>query len=262
MVSRKSGLTIGILALAISFSSLSANDLPKEEEEGMVLESVFIDSAGEKDASGSTQAEDTQGSISPSSSLLMDGEPEKKTKRKHRPKSHLDGKLSLGKGEKLSDEEINLSLLVFAKEEEVKKRAFIEAQEKKKKEEEEAQKMLAESQLSNVETVASSGFSIEEQKARVSAGLSQFPDATDALVPLETIMEEVSTPSVVNFYGASCVDGKCVVLADGGSYKVGDIIFGDEKVLSITKDKIKTTTREVNFRDVVVVVPVAIQNEQ
>lgn len=238
-----------LLAILFSASVLMADELPKEKEEGEVLESVFI---GEK-----LNASDVIPSTIKTSDSTKDA---KIPSKKYKDLSDLP----LGEGGALSDDEINRSLLQFSKEEELRKKALKEQKERAK---------IEASQPTTNPMVGSSGnpfgatgmispsaqtISIEEQKARLMAGLSQFPNQQDPsignpMIPLSTsvenAVEEVPQSILVTgtFYGVSCVNENCVLIGSDKRYSVGDTMSSGEKIISISKEKLVTSKGDFSF---------------
>ena len=235
MINKSMKILIGSVSIFACLSLSIADEIPQEKEEGQVLESMFIDSGSEgkippitPELSSSTT---TKASGSESG---MDSQKEASV--------HIDSNTAstLGKGNSLTDDEIDRSLLLFTKELEIKKQKALEEKERLAKEAEEASSDEAEFESG---IIAKKEISIDEQKERLNAGLSQFPEdasSSGILPPVPVVVAEQ-----IMFYGVSCINSNCVAITGNGIFKVGDIVAGDEKIVSVKKDKIVTTTREI-----------------
>jgi len=224
-----SGLLLAVLCPYLAFAN---NDLPNAQEEARTLESIFLKSS-HKNTSMSLLGITNNNTIST----------EKNTE--HKKEMHIS---SMGKGKALSDEEINRSLLTFAKEKELKIREMEEkAKQKKAQEESNMLHNFPKTTSPNVQTI-----SVEEQKARILAGLPQFPDQEiqDNINKIKQNEEErEKTPSTEKFYGVSCIDKKCVLIGNNKIYSVGDTMNEGEKIISITKEKVVTSNGEFSLKD-------------
>lgn len=159
---------------------------------------------------------------------------------------------ALGKGDSLTEEEINQSLLDFVLEEERLRKEKEDRENKLKKELSKLEEKLKIIKNKNVELAKHSEekekerkLSLEEQKNRLGAGLSQFPNVSSALDGgansiLELPVVEVPMPKI---YGVWCKAKKCSILSEGGVLKKGDFFRGEEKITKITKKYI-TTSKE------------------
>jgi len=223
-----SGLLLAVLCPYLAFAN---NDLPNAQEEARTLESIFLKSS-HKNTSMPLLG------ITNNNAVLTKRNTEHK---EHKKEMHIS---SMGKGKALSDEEINRSLLTFVKEKELKIKEMEEkAKQKKAQEESSVLHNFPRTTSPNVQTI-----SVEEQKARILAGLPQFPDQEidDGIYEEEN---KTNPPSIEKFYGVSCIDKNCVLIGNNKIYSVGDTMNGGEKIISITKEKVVTSNGEFFLKD-------------
>jgi len=235
MISKSMKIFIGSISIFACLSLSIADEIPQEKEEGRVLESMFIGSSSE--AKIPSIAPELSSSITTKTSGFGSVMEVQKEASVHIERNTAS---TLGKGNSLTDNEIDRSLLLFTKELEIEKQKALEEKERLAKEAEEASSNKAESKSG---IIAKNEISIDEQKERLNAGLSQFPeeDASSEILPK---ISEVVAEQII-FYGVSCINSNCVAITGGGIFKVGDVVAGDEKIVSVRKDKIVTTTRDI-----------------
>jgi len=221
-----------------------------------VLNSIFsIDEESEPDILGVSSSDIKEGTNIPFGEASVEKEDE--VTEEKTPPCVIDVS-SLGKGSLLTEKEIDKALLDFVLEEEQKKQQDKKEADKIKKEmvelkEElgkvEAERNKMEVALKQAEEAVKSPkkLSIEEQKRRLSLGLSQFgdgemPDGDLYVPPPIKIIEPLPT-----IFGVSCISYNCVAISDRGVLKIGDFIRGEEKILHINRKRIKTTEDTIDI---------------